>query len=98
MQHAVVRDAALSQRDCALSLVLMVNSAITEVAARELGDNFVRGVKSLGPRGAQDESLGIEIGRPIRLPNQLFYGSTQEPTRTRRQGRYGAAYSVVSQP
>ena len=80
MQHAVVRDAALSQRDCALSLVLMVNSAITEVAARELGDNFVRGVKSLGPRGAQDESLGIEIGRSqYDYQISVYASSTQEP-------------------
>ena len=63
VQDALVNDAALSQRDCGLSLVLMVNAAMTEAAARERGDNFVRGVKSLAPKGAQNEPLGVDIGR-----------------------------------
>ena len=62
-QDVLVHDAALSQSACDLSLVLMVNAAITESAARERGDNFVRMVKGFSPKGAQDDPLGVEIGR-----------------------------------
>ena len=63
MEDVLVHDAALSQSDCGLSLVLMVNAAITEASAHERGERFVRQVKGLGPKGAQDEPLGAEIGR-----------------------------------
>ena len=79
-QDMLIRDAALSQSDCGLSLVLMVNAAITEAAARELGDNFVRGVKSLGPKGSQDEPLGVEIGRSqYDYQIGVYAAGTQEP-------------------
>ena len=41
----------------------MVNTAMTEAAAHERGEQFVRLVKSLGPKGSQDEPIGVEIGR-----------------------------------
>ena len=79
-QERLVHDAALSQSACDLSLVLMVNAAITEAAARELGDNFVRQVKSLVPKGAQDESLGVDIGRSqYNYTIGVYASGTKEP-------------------
>ena len=80
MENALVRDAALSQSDCGLSLVLMVNAAITEAAAHERGEQFVRLVKSLGPKGSQDEPIGVEIGRSqYDYQIGVYASGTQEP-------------------
>ncbi len=54
-----VRDAAITQKEDQLSLVLIVRSATNTQRAKELGENFVRLTKSLGP----DKSPGKEIGK-----------------------------------
>ena len=80
MQDVLVHDAALSQSACGLSLVLMVNAAITEASAHERGERFVRQVKGLGPKGAQDEPLGAEIGRSqYDYTIGVYASGTQEP-------------------
>ncbi len=48
-QYAEVRDAAISQTGYDLSLALIVGPETSEERARQLGDNFVRLVKSLAP-------------------------------------------------
>ena len=59
----LVRDAALSQDGCSLALVLIVNDIITVEAAQELGDNYLRMIKGLGPTGPSDERPSVQIGR-----------------------------------
>ena len=59
--YSEVLDAAISQRNQTLSLVLIVVSGLSEVRAKELGDNFVRIVKTFGP----DEVPGKEIGQGL---------------------------------
>ena len=56
-----VRDAAISQDGNALSLVVVVASETSPQRARELGDNFVRIIKSQSP----DTPPGKEIGTGI---------------------------------
>ena len=56
-----VRDAAISQDGKTLSLVIVVASATSPQRAQELGDNFVRMVKSQ----SQDTPPGKEIGTGI---------------------------------
>ena len=53
-----VVEAAISQREDRVSLVLIVQSATNEQRAQELGDNFVRLFKSLSP----DTPPGSVIG------------------------------------
>jgi hypothetical protein len=53
-----VVDAAISQAGSSVSLVIVVNRATSVSRAKELGDNFVRLVKSTGP----DDPPGREIG------------------------------------
>ena len=54
-----VLDAAIKQRGRYLSLVLVVPHRTKESRAKQLGDNFVRLVKTFGP----EERPGREIGR-----------------------------------
>ena len=60
-EYAEVRDAAINEEGDAYSLVLVVAGGTSTERAKELGDNFVRMVKSLGP----DDSPGQEIGSGI---------------------------------
>ena len=53
-----VRDAAVSRDGKDLSLVLIVDYATSKTQAKNLGDNFVRLVKTYGP----EPSPGKEIG------------------------------------
>ena len=55
-QSILIRDAAFKQEGCKISLVLIVNAAITEEHAKELGDDFVRMTKAFAPRGKNFES------------------------------------------
>ncbi len=57
-EYAGVRDALVTQDGDDVSLVLVVDYALNEARARQLGDNFVRLTKSLGP----DDSPGGSIG------------------------------------
>lgn len=54
-----VLDAAVTQDGESYSLVIIVDYATNEAYARQLGDNFVRMVKALGP----DDPPGKQIGR-----------------------------------
>ena len=60
-QYDLVREAAIKQEGTDLSLVITVDYATNEEYAKELGDNFVRLVKSF----SQDESPGQTIGSGI---------------------------------
>lgn len=55
-----VLDAAISQDGRDLSLVVIVGCATSEEVAKNLGDNFVRLVKTFGPELAP---TGTEIGK-----------------------------------
>lgn len=57
--EADVIDAAVSQSGRKLTLALVVRSGMSEGRARQLGDSFVRLVKTFGP----DDSPSSEIGR-----------------------------------
>ena len=57
--YSGVRDAAITQEGRQLVLVLVVDYATSETQCKQLGDNFVRLVKSVGP----DSAPGKEIGR-----------------------------------
>ena len=57
----LVRDAAIAQDGRKLSLVIIMNAAATEEYAKEVGENFVRYLKSTSP----DESPGKEVGSGI---------------------------------
>lgn len=56
-----VKDAAISQKGETLSLVVFVEYGISKEKAREMGDNFVRLVKTF----TQDISPEKEIGEGI---------------------------------
>ena len=58
--YSGVHDAAISQEGDDLSLVIIVGCAITVNDAKDLGENFVRLVKTFGPESAP---TGSEIGR-----------------------------------
>lgn len=60
-QHGGVRDAAISQDGDDLSLAIIVDYNVTSAKAKELGENFVRLVKSF----SKDEAPGQEIGSGI---------------------------------
>lgn len=53
-----VLDAAVEQDDKELSLVLIVEHGTSEELARQLGDNFVRLVKTFGPEPAPGKVIG----------------------------------------
>lgn len=55
---ALVQDAAVTQGGRQLSLVLIVDYATSEAYAKELGDRFVRLVKSCGPEPAPSQDIG----------------------------------------
>ena len=57
-QYALVRQASVHQDGPRVNLVLLVDYGIDHDYARQLGDNFVRMVKALGP----DESPGKTVG------------------------------------
>ena len=57
-QELLVREAAIRQEGNEFSLVLIVNAAINEDHARQLGDNFVRMVKTF----SDDDPPGQTIG------------------------------------
>ena len=61
LSQSLVRNAAISQYGRELSLVVVVKAAVSEEYAREIGDNFVRLVKTFGP----EEAPGKEIGDGI---------------------------------
>ena len=62
-QHPVVTDASVTQHGEELDLIVVVVNGTQESAAIEIGDNFVRLVKSLGP----DDGPGTDIGKGIYL-------------------------------
>lgn len=63
-QSDLIRDAAFSQDGCKISLVLIVNAAITVEHAKDLGDDFARLTKAFAPRGKNSESPSKEgLGR-----------------------------------
>lgn len=55
-----IRDAAVTQKDWELSLVLIVGAGMNEMRAKELGDNFLRQVMSNS--GGIEKVPGKEIG------------------------------------
>jgi hypothetical protein len=59
MEQPGVRGAAIVQRGRDLSLAVVVNYGTSEDYAKNVGDNFVRLVKTLGP----DTPPGKDIGR-----------------------------------
>jgi len=59
MDYPEVRDADIIQEGKVLSLAIIVGYATSEERARQLGDNFVRLVKTFGP----DSSPGKIIGQ-----------------------------------
>ena len=60
-EYEEVKDAAISQENETLSLVVIVEYGTSKVQAREMGDNFVRLVKTF----TQDISPEKEIGEGI---------------------------------
>ncbi len=54
----LVRDAAITQEGHKFSLAIVVNYAVSEEYARELGDNFVRLTKTLGPDDRPSKEIG----------------------------------------
>ena len=61
MEYPFVLDAAITQRNETLILVVIVGPAVNADYARELGDNFVRMVKALSP----DDPPGRYVGTGI---------------------------------
>ena len=59
--HQGVREAVISQEGRKIKLAIIVNPEISEVDARQLGDNFVRLVKSF----SKDKTPGSDIGAGI---------------------------------
>ena len=57
-EYSEVLDAAVTQDGKKLSLVLIVNYATSEETAKQLGDNFVRMVKTFGPESAPSKIIG----------------------------------------
>lgn len=58
LSDPLIRDASIGQDGDDLSLVLVVGNAINEQYAKELGDNFVRMLKSLGPDDPPGQAIG----------------------------------------
>ena len=71
--YSGVREAAVTQRDNVVSLVLIVEYATSQSYARELGDNFVRLAKSLLGDSAPGKAIGTgkyDYMVGIYLPNE----------------------------
>ena len=56
--YSEVVDAAISQDGRKLSLAIVVRSATSKARAKELGDNFVRSVKSFSPDAPPSKDIG----------------------------------------
>ena len=63
-QHQVVTDAGIEQDGHDLKLVVLVIRGTLESAAREIGENFVRLVRSLGPGKSLSKKMG-EVGQTL---------------------------------
>ena len=61
MQYDWVREAAVGQDGRKLSLVVIVDYPVNKEYAREIGDNFVRLVKTF----SSDDPPGKDIGRGV---------------------------------
>ena len=61
IEEPQVLDAAVSQDGDTLNLVLVVPHSINPERAKQLGENFVRMVKSLGP----DDPPGRQVGTGV---------------------------------
>ena len=59
--HEGVREAVISQEGRKIKLAIIVNPEISEAYAKQLGDNFVRLVKSF----SKDKTPGSDIGTGI---------------------------------
>ena len=57
-EYPDVQDAAVYQEGKKLSLVVIVDYGTSEERAKELGDNFVRMVKTFGPEPAPSKEIG----------------------------------------
>jgi len=57
-EYPDVQDAAVHQEGKELSLVVIVDYGTSEKGAKELGDNFVRMVKTFGPEPAPSKEIG----------------------------------------
>ena len=57
----MVRDTHIRQRGCDLTLAIVVDWAVSESYAQELGDNFVRFTKALGPGPGPSRQIGKGI-------------------------------------
>ena len=61
MRKSLVKDASISQDGQRLSLGLVVRVETTQDNAQELGDNFVRLVKTFGPEALPGREIGSGI-------------------------------------
>ena len=61
MGSPAVRDAAIRQKDDHLSLVVIVAYGTNSATAEELGDNFVRMVKTFGPDQGSNKAIGTGL-------------------------------------
>jgi hypothetical protein len=59
--YTEVQDAAIQQDGKQLSLAIIVGYATNEETAKDLGDSFVRFVKSFGPEDAPQKEIGPGI-------------------------------------
>lgn len=57
-EYPEVRDAAVYQEGKELSLIVIVDYATSEARAKDLGDSFVRMVKTFGPEPAPGKEIG----------------------------------------
>ena len=57
----MVRDTHIRQKGCDLTLAIVVDRAVNEAYAQELGDNFVRFTKALGPGPGPSRQIGKGI-------------------------------------
>lgn len=60
-EHRGARDAAISQNNYELSLAIIVDYGVSKAEAKDLGENFVRSVKTF----SKDEAPGQEIGSGV---------------------------------
>ena len=56
--YSEVFDAAITEDGRKLSLVVIVGCATSDAVAKDMGDNFVRMVKSFGPEPAPTKEIG----------------------------------------
>jgi hypothetical protein len=71
MEYQMVRDAAILQDDETVHLVIVVSYAANDTYARELGDSFVRLVKTFSEDAAPGQRIGqgmydyiVTVARP----------------------------------